>query len=42
MLAPRLAHIGILEFDRAKEVIKEGRACVERMQIALEYAIQSG
>lgn len=41
MLTPRLAHVGILEFDRAKEVIAEGRACVQRMQTALEYAVQS-
>ncbi len=25
VIAPRLAHIGLLEFDRAKEAIKEGR-----------------
>lgn len=41
MLTPHLAHIGILEFDRAKEVIAEGEASVQRMQTALEYAIQS-
>lgn len=42
MLSPRLAHIGMLEFDQADEVIEEGRASVERMQSALEYAIQNG
>jgi NTE family protein len=42
MLSPRLAHIGLLEFDQADEVIAEGRATVERMQSALEYAIQTG
>jgi len=40
MLSPRLAHIGMLEFDQADEVIAEGRASVERMHSALEYAIQ--
>jgi NTE family protein len=29
-LNPRLATIGLLEFNRAKEAIAEGRACVER------------
>jgi NTE family protein len=41
MLSPRLAHIGLLEFDQADEVIAEGRESVERMQSALEYAIQN-
>ena len=40
MLTPRLAHVGMLEFDRADEVIAEGHACVERMQTALEYAVK--
>lgn len=30
LLVPRLAHIGLLDFNRAKEAIDEGRACVER------------
>ncbi len=29
-IAPRLGHIGLLEFDRADEVIAEGEAAVER------------
>lgn len=29
-LAPELGNIGLLEFNRAKEAIAEGRACVER------------
>jgi len=41
MLAPRLAHIGMLEFDRADEVIAEGTACVQRMQTVLEHAIEN-
>ena len=28
VIAPKLAHIGLMEFDRAKEAIAEGRACV--------------
>ncbi len=30
MLLPRLRHIGLLEFSRAKEAIAEGRLCVEQ------------
>ena len=30
LLAPRLGDIGLLEFNRAKEAIAEGRACVEQ------------
>ena len=39
MLAPRLAHIGMLEFDRAEEVIAEGSASVKRMKTVLDHAI---
>lgn len=35
LLTPRLAHIGLLEFDRAEEAIKEGRRAVERMLPAI-------
>lgn len=35
LLAPRLAHIELLEFYRAEEAIAEGRACVQRMAPAL-------
>lgn len=31
LLAPKLAHIGLLEFYRAAEAIREGRECVRRM-----------
>ncbi|MEI3479362.1 MAG: hypothetical protein V8Q84_10010 [Bilophila sp.] len=31
ILTPRLGHIGLLEFYKATEAIREGRACVERM-----------
>ena len=30
MLVPRLRHIGLMEFYRAKEAIAEGRLCVEQ------------
>lgn len=36
LIAPRLGHIGLLEFDRAKDAIEEGRASVKRMLPALE------
>jgi NTE family protein len=31
VIAPRLAHLGLMEFDRAKDAIAEGRACVTGM-----------
>jgi NTE family protein len=40
MLTPRLAHIDMLEFDRADEVIAEGYASMQRMQAALDAAVQ--
>lgn len=30
LLSPRLAHIGMLEFHRAAEAVKEGEGCVQR------------
>lgn len=42
ILAPRLSHIGLLEFDRASEAIEEGRACVGRMLPALKDAVDAG
>jgi NTE family protein len=30
MLVPRLRYIGLMEFDRAKEAIAEGRECVQQ------------
>ncbi len=36
LISPRLAHIGLLELHRGEEAIAEGRACVERMQPAIE------
>ncbi|MDF1719911.1 MAG: patatin-like phospholipase family protein [Minwuia sp.] len=40
-IAPRLGHVGLLEFDRAEEAIEEGRNAVERALPALAdaYAI---
>lgn len=31
LLSPKLSHVGLLEFYRAKEVINEGKKCVQRM-----------
>ncbi len=31
IIAPKLAHIGLMELDRAREAIAEGRACVRSM-----------
>lgn len=41
LLSPRLAAIGLLEFDRASEAIEEGRRCVQRHLPALEELIPS-
>jgi NTE family protein len=40
MLSPRLSEIGLLEFDRGKDAIKEGEKCVERLLPEIEYLIQ--
>jgi NTE family protein len=37
LLAPKLSNLGLLEFDRADEAIKEGRDCVQRMKPAVDY-----
>lgn len=36
MITPRLAHIGLLEFDRAAEAIEEGRQAVRRVGAQLQ------
>ncbi len=36
MITPRLAHIGLLEFDRAAEAIEEGRQAVRRVVAQLQ------
>lgn len=37
MLAPKLSHIGLLEFYRASEAIDEGAMCVQRMLPEIQY-----
>jgi NTE family protein len=39
LLTPRLSDIGLLEFYRAKEAIKEGRKCVQRMLPEIQYIL---
>ncbi len=39
VVAPRLGHIGLLEFHRAEEAMEEGRRCVERLRPVIEYAL---
>ena len=41
MLTPRLAHIGLLEFDRASECIQQGRDSVTRRLTDIQHAISS-
>jgi NTE family protein len=40
MLIPRLADIGLLEFNRSAEAIAEGRACVMRAADTLRHALE--
>ena len=40
LISPRLSHIGLMEFDKAEEAIKEGVASVKRAETALEYFSQ--
>lgn len=40
MIAPRLGHIGLLEFDRANEAIAEGEAAVARAEAELGDAFR--
>ena len=39
-IAPRLGHIGLLEFDRTEEAIHEGEAAVMRKRAELADALQ--
>jgi len=39
-IAPRLGHLGLLEFDRAEEAIREGEAAVLRKQPELADALE--
>jgi NTE family protein len=40
-IAPRLGHMGLLDYHRAEEAIAEGRAAVTRMLPAIEHALES-
>lgn len=39
LIAPRLAHLGLMDYHRAGEAIAEGTAAVKRMLPAIEYAL---
>lgn len=39
LLVPKLSHIGLLEFYRANEAIKEGKACVQRMMPEIHHIL---
>lgn len=39
LLSPRLAQLALMDYHRADEAITEGRAVVERMRPAIEYAL---
>ena len=40
LLEPKLAHIGLMDFDQADEAIDEGRACVEKVKHHLVALLQ--
>ena len=40
LLAPRLSHIGLLEFYRAREAISEGEKCVQRMLPEINHILE--
>lgn len=42
LITPRLAHIRLMEFDRASEAIEEGLASVERNAEQLDYLLETG
>ena len=39
MLSPKLSHIGLMEFYRARETIQEGEQCVMRMTPEIRYVL---
>ena len=39
MLMPKLSHIGLLEFYRAKEAMQEGRECVLRLLPEIRHVL---
>ena len=41
ILSPSLSQLGLMEYDRGAIAIEEGRACVRRMQSALEQIISA-
>ncbi len=40
LLTPKLSHIGLLEFYRAKEAIIEGKSCVQRMESEIKHVLE--
>jgi NTE family protein len=40
LLAPKLSHIGLLEFYRGKEAISEGKNCVRRMLPEIKHVLE--
>ncbi|MHB1359542.1 MAG: patatin-like phospholipase RssA [Rhodocyclaceae bacterium] len=40
LVAPRLAHLGLMDYHRAAEAIAEGSAAVKRLLPAIEFALQ--
>ena len=40
-ISPRLSHIGLLEFYRAKETIEEGRQCVKKIMPDIERILEA-
>lgn len=41
LLSPKLSHIGLLEFYRAQEAIREGENCVQRMKSEIDYIMNA-
>jgi NTE family protein len=41
LIAPRLGHLGLMDYHRAPEAIAEGSAAVKRMLPAIEFALNS-
>jgi NTE family protein len=41
LLSPKLSHIGLLEFYRAREAISEGEHCVQRMRSEIDYLMKN-
>jgi NTE family protein len=40
LLTPLLSSMGLMDYHRGREAIEEGRAAVERMLPALEFALR--